>query len=78
MDIKSFIENFVDQFDEVPSIEVTPETRYHEMDEWSSMIALSVMAMIDEEYDVQIKADEMRNSQTVQELYDIVQSYLNK
>ena len=48
------------------------------MDEWSSLVALSVMAMIDEEYDVQIKADEMRNSQTVQELYDIVQSYLNK
>ena len=77
MDIKEFIENFVDQFDEVPATEVTPETRYHEMDEWSSMIALSVMAMIDEEYDVQIKADEMRNSQTVQELFDIVKSYLD-
>ncbi len=78
MDIKEFIENFVDQFDDAPSVEVTPETRHHEMDEWTSMIALSVMAMIDEEYDVQIKADEMRNSQTVQELYDIVLSYLNK
>ncbi len=78
MEIKEFIENFVEQFDEVPATEVTPETRHHEMDEWSSLIALSVMAMIDEEYDVQIKADEMRNSQTVQELFDIVQSYLEK
>lgn len=78
MEIKEFIENFVDLFDEVPATEVTPETRHHEMDEWSSMIALSVMAMIDEEYDVQLKADEMRNSKTVQELFDIVQSYLNK
>lgn len=77
MDINEFIENFVDQFDEVPATEVTPETRHHEMDEWSSLIALSVMAMIDEEYDVQIKADEMRNSQTVQELFDIVKSYLD-
>lgn len=77
MDIKEFIDNFVDQFDETPETEVTPETRHHEMDEWSSMIALSVMAMIDEEYDVQIKADEMRNSQTVQELFDIVKSYLD-
>ena len=78
MEIKEFIKNFVEQFDEVPATEVTPETRHHEMDEWSSLIALSVMAMIDEEYDVQIKADEMRNSQTVQELFDIVQSYLDK
>ena len=72
MDINEFIEHFVEQFDEAPT------TRHHEMDEWTSLIALSVMAMIDEEYDVQIKADEMRNSQTVQELFDIVQSYLNK
>lgn len=78
MDINEFIEHFLEQFDEAPSIEVTPTTRHHEMDEWTSLIALSVMAMIDEEYDVQIKADEMRNSQTVQELFDIVQSYLNK
>lgn len=77
MEIKEFIENFVEQFDEIPTTEITPETRFHEMDDWSSMIALSVMAMIDEEYDVQIKADEMRNSQTIQELYDIVQTYLN-
>ena len=78
MEIKEFIEHFVEQFDDAPATEVTPETRHHEMDEWSSMIALSVMAMIDEEYEVQIKADEMRNSQTVQELFDIVQSYLNR
>lgn len=78
MDIKEFIENFIEQFDEVSATEITSDTRFHEMDEWSSMIALSVMAMIDEEYDVQIKADEMRNSQTIQELYDVVQSYLNK
>lgn len=76
MDIKEFIENFIDQFDEVPEVEITPETRYHELDEWSSMIALSVMAMIDDEYDIQIKANEMRNSTTVQELYNCVIAYL--
>lgn len=78
MEIKEFIANFAEQFEETPVTEITPETRHHEMDEWSSLIALSVMAMIDEEYGVQIKADEMRNSQTVQDLYDIVQSYLSK
>lgn len=78
MEMKEFIAHFVEQFEDAPSVEVTPETRHHEMEGWDSMIALSVMAMIDEEYDVQIKADEMRNSQTVQDLYDIVQSHLNK
>lgn len=78
MKMNEFINNFVDQFDDAPTIEVTPETHFHEMDGWSSMIALSVMAMIDEEYDVQIKADEMRNSQTIQELFDIVHNHIFK
>lgn len=76
MEMKDFIQNFADQFDEIDVETLTAETKFRDLDEWSSMIALSVMAMIDEEYDVQIKADEMRNSQTVQELFDIVNSYL--
>lgn len=74
--MKDFIQNFADQFDEIDVETLSAETKFRDLDEWSSMIALSVMAMIDEEYDVQIKADEMRNSQTVQELFDIVNSYL--
>ena len=76
MDMKKFIANFADQFDDTEASVLTPETIFRELDEWSSMIALSVMAMIDEEYAVQIKADEMRNAQTIQQLYDVVSSKL--
>lgn len=76
MEIKEFIENFADQFDDTAASELTAETKFRELDEWSSLIALSVMAMIDEEYDVQVKADEMRSAQTVQELFDLVSSKL--
>ena len=78
MKMTEFIGHFIEVFDEVPAIEVTPETRHHEMEKWSSLIALSVMAMIDEEYDVEISADEMRNSQTVQELFDIGKRHLDE
>ena len=40
------------------------------------MVALSVLAMIDDEYDVQLKADEMRQTTLIQELFDLVQSKL--
>ena len=50
------------------------EPRFRELDEWSSLLALSVLAMVDEEYDVQLKADQMRKANTVQELFDIVKS----
>lgn len=74
MELKDFIENFADQFDDTEASELSAETKYKELDEWSSLIALSVIAMVDEEYDVAIKGDDIRNSETIQQLFDIVQS----
>ena len=72
MEIKDFIENFAAQFDDTDESEFKAETVFKEMDEWSSLIALSVIAMIDEEYDVTIKGDDIRNSNTIEDLYNAV------
>lgn len=77
MDIKIFIENFAAQFEDTDSAVFTPDTKFRELDEWSSLTALSILAMVDEEYDVQLKADEMRKTNTVQELFDLVKSHKN-
>jgi len=74
MEINEFIANFADQFDETEASVFTPKTEYRELEEWSSLIALSVMSMIDDEYNVQLTADEMRKAHTVQDLFDIVNS----
>ena len=74
MEIKEVIENFANQFDDTDVSVFSAETRFRELDEWSSLLALSVLAMVDEEYDVQLKADQMRKANTVQELFDIVKS----
>lgn len=76
MEIKDFIRNFADQFEETNQDVFTPETNYRKLDEWSSLIGLSVLAMIDEEYDVQLKGEEMRGTETIQELFDLVSSKL--
>lgn len=74
MEIKEFIEKFAENFEEVTAADFTPETNFKELDEWSSFLALSVMAMIGDEYDVTISAQEMRDVQTVQEIFDVVNS----
>lgn len=74
MELKEFIENFADQFDDTEASELSAETKFKELDEWSSLIALSVIAMVDEEYDVAIKGDDIRNSNTIQDLFNIIQS----
>lgn len=76
MEIKEFIENFADQFDEIDVENLSAETKFRELNEWSSLVALSVMAMIDDEYDVTISADEMRAAQTIQQLFDTVNTKL--
>lgn len=74
MEIKEFIENFASQFDDTPVEEFKAETKFRELDEWSSLIALSVIAMVDEEYDVTLKGDDMKAANTIEELYQIVKS----
>lgn len=76
MDEKKFIRNFADQFEETEASVFTLETKFRDLDEWSSLVALSVMAMINEEYDVCISAEEMVNANTIQELFNTVQSHL--
>ena len=74
MDIKNFIENFVAQFDDTDASVIKEDTVFKELDEWSSLIALSVIAMVDEEYDVTLKGDDIRNSRTIEDLFNLVKS----
>lgn len=74
MEIKDFIANFADQFDDTDASEITATTVYKDLDEWSSLIALSIIAMVDEEYDVTLKGDDIRNSNTIEDLFNIVKS----
>jgi acyl carrier protein len=74
MEINDFISNFADQFEQTERSLFTPQTSYRDLEEWDSLIALSVIAMVDEEYNVKLKGDDLRNSRTIQELYDLVKS----
>lgn len=74
MELKDFIENFAAQFDDTDASGFKAETVFKELDEWSSLIALSVIAMVDEEYDITIKGDDIRNSNTIEDLFNAVKA----
>ena len=76
MELNEFIAHFAEQVEETDASAFTPETVFHELDEYSSLIALSIIAMIDEEYDVQISGNEMRSAVTIEDLYNTVKSKL--
>ena len=70
--MEKFIENFAAQFDDTEASEFTAKTEFKNLTEWSSLTALSIIAMIDEEYDVQLKGDDIRISSTIEELFNLV------
>lgn len=72
MNLDQFIEYFADLLDETDSENITATTQFKDLEEWSSLVALSVIAMVDEEYDVEFRGDDIRNSKTVEDLYNVV------
>ena len=68
--LNEFVELFAEQFDETDASEIQASTVFHDLAEWSSLIGLSVIAMVDEEFDVALKGDDMKTSVTVEDLYN--------
>ncbi|MCC8175105.1 MAG: phosphopantetheine-binding protein [Bacteroidales bacterium] len=76
MELNEFVENFADQLEDTDASEISASTVFKELEEWSSLLALSVIAMVDEEYDVALKGDDIRTANTIEDLYDTVKSKL--
>ena len=74
MNIQEFVQNFANLFDESDATEISLSTEFRSLDEWSSLIALSVIAMANEEYNVKLKGDDIKAAHTVEDLYNVVKS----
>lgn len=74
MEIKEFIEKFAEIFDDTDASSLTPDTRFKELEEWSSLSALGLLALADEEFDVELKADDVRGANTIAEIFETIKS----
>ena len=72
MDITEFVLQFAEQFMDPNETVFSPETRFHELNGWSSMTALMEIAMIEDNYSVTVPSEEIRDAVTIQELFDAV------
>ncbi len=74
MELQEFITNFANQFEETDPSTFTKDTVFKNLDEWSSLMALSIIAMVDEEYGVALKGDDIRSADTLEDLFNIVKN----
>ena len=74
MDINEFVAHFAAEFDETPADLCAPDTEFKNLEEWSSLTALSVISMIDEEIEKRITGADIRNCSTIKELFELTES----
>lgn len=74
MELTEFIEKFAEQFDETDAAEFRADTEFKALEEWSSLSALSIIAMVDEEYDITLKGDDIKTPETIEDLFNLIQS----
>ena len=72
MELEKFVKNFAGQFDETDPETITAETVYKDLEEWSSLIAFTVIAMVKMEYDKTVSGTELRHCETVEDLFNLV------
>ena len=74
MELKEFIENFAEQFDDTDASEIQADTEFHELDEWGSLTGMGVIAMVKTTYGKTITGKEIRECVTVEDLFNLVAS----
>lgn len=74
MEFNEFIKGFAEQFDETDISEFQADTCFQELDEWSSLSAMSIIAFVKTNYNKTITGKEIRSCETVEELFELVQS----
>lgn len=74
MTLDEFVKTFAAEFDDTPEETFKPETHYRELDEWGSLVALSIISMVDDEMDKRVTGADLRNCTTIEELYNLVES----
>ncbi len=72
MNIQELIEKLEEEIEEVEKGTLTPSTNIRNIDWWSSMHALVIIALVDIEYNVQVSGKDLKEIQTIQDLYDLI------
>ena len=72
MELKEFVANFAEQFDDTDASEIQASTVFHDLDEWSSLTGMSVLALAKTEYGKTITGAELKSCVTVEDVYNLI------
>lgn len=72
MELNEFVANFAEQFDDTDASEITASCVFHDLEEWSSLTGMAVIALAKTQYGKTITAKEIRECETVEDLFNLI------
>jgi len=74
MTLDEFVARFAEEFEETPKEQFAPSTEFKALDEWGSLTALSIVGMVDDEFDKRITGADLRSVATIEELFNLIEA----
>lgn len=74
MELNDFLANFADQFDDTDPEEIKADTLFHDLEEWSSLTGMCIIAIAKTQYGKTITGKEIRECKTVEDLFYLIDS----
>lgn len=74
MELNEFVVNFADLFEDTDASEITSTTIFRELDEWSSLTGMGVIALAKTQYGKQVTGAEIRKCETVEDIFNLINS----
>lgn len=71
--MEQFLEKFYELLEDTDKNLINPNTKFKDLDEWNSMMALMLIAMIDENYEFSLNGDMIKEASTLSDLYELIQ-----
>ena len=72
MKIESFVQDFESAVDGIPAGSIKPDTKFHDLPQWDSLALLSILALVDGNYNVQVSGKEVQACTTIEDLFKLV------
>ena len=76
MTLNEFVKAFAAEFENTPEETFKPDTRFRDLDEWGSLVALSIISMVDDNFDAGVTGSDLRQCTTIEDLYNLIQTKL--
>lgn len=74
MTLDEFVTAFAEEFDETPTEQIKADTVYKKLDEWGSLAALSIVALVRESFGKKITGADLRACNTIEDLFNLIQT----